>query len=80
MLVCVCDLIRVAEAVRAELAAATERARTIELHNDELKSKLSVQKRVVSKASTEQERMEQEKQQQVHETGCSNARICTWTS
>jgi hypothetical protein len=54
-----------ADAIREELAAATSRARTIELHNDELKSKVAVQRRVVSKTQTEQEKLEQEKQQQV---------------
>ena len=51
--------------MRKELGEASSRVRTVEAHNEELRSKVTVQKRVVSKAALEQDRKEQAKQQQV---------------
>jgi peptidoglycan hydrolase CwlO-like protein len=50
--------------VRAELEEAAARAQMVERHNEELRAKVQVQKRVMTKAETEQEKLEQEKQKQ----------------
>jgi predicted RNase H-like nuclease (RuvC/YqgF family) len=53
-----------ADVVRAELEEAAARAQMVERHNEELRAKVQVQKRVMTKAETEQEKLEQEKQKQ----------------